>query len=192
MVPSLTTESEFFGHEKGAFTGATARRLGRFELANGGTLLLDEITETPLSLQAKLLRVIQEQEFERVGGTKPIKVDVRIISTSNREMRAAVAQKMIREDLFYRLNVFPIYLPPLRDRKEDILPLANYFIEKFSQENQRPRKSLTSDACQTLIDYAWPGNVRELANLIERAVIMDSTNTISSKQLLIPSNITLT
>ena len=159
-VPETLIESEFFGHEKGSFTGANARRLGRFELANKGTLLLDEISETPLALQAKLLRVVQEQEFERVGGVKPVKVDVRLISTSNRDMKEAIAKKMIREDLYYRLNVVPLYLPPLRDRKEDIIPLTHYFLEKIAFENHQESKTLTKEACQKLLDYSWPGNIR--------------------------------
>ncbi|HEV8053049.1 MAG TPA: sigma-54 dependent transcriptional regulator [Parachlamydiaceae bacterium] len=184
-VPESLIESEFFGHEKGSFTGATARRLGRFELANGGTLLLDEITETPPGLQAKLLRVTQEQEFERIGGSKPVKVDVRLISTSNRDMKEAIAQKMIREDLYYRLDVVPIYLPPLRDRKEDIIPLANYFLEKIALENHRERKNLTEDAHKKLLAYAWPGNIRELSNVIERAVVMDTASHVSEEHLFI-------
>jgi two-component system response regulator AtoC len=184
-VPESLIESEFFGHEKGSFTGATARRLGRFELANSGTLLLDEITETPPGLQAKLLRVTQEQEFERIGGTKPIKVDVRLISTSNRDMKDAIAQKMIREDLYYRLDVVPIYLPPLRERKEDIIPIANYFLDKIAKENHRERKELTDDACKKLLAYCWPGNIRELSNIIERAVVMENSPRISAEHLFI-------
>jgi len=170
-VPETLIESEFFGHEKGSFTGATSKRLGRFELANSGTLLLDEISEIPLSLQAKLLRVTQEQLFERVGGTKPVKVDVRLISTSNREVQDLIDQKVMREDLFYRLNVVPLYLPPLRERQEDILPLAHYFLEKFSGENHKPLKALSKEAENKLLYYSWPGNIRELANILERAVV---------------------
>ena len=187
-IPDTLIESEFFGHEKGAFTGANARRLGRFELANGGTLLLDEITETHSSLQAKLLRVTEEQEFERVGGNKPIKVDVRLISTSNRDIKEAVAQKILREDLYYRLDVIPIQLPPLRDRKEDVIPLAEYFLDKTAQENHRERKILTPEAGKKLLQYRWPGNIRELANTIERAVVMDSSQEILPKHLLIESS----
>jgi two-component system, NtrC family, response regulator AtoC len=182
-VPESLVESEFFGHEKGAFTGATNKRLGRFELAHGGSLLLDEITEIPLALQAKLLRVTQEQEFERVGGSKPIKVDVRLISTSNREMREALANKVLREDLYYRLNVVPIFLPPLRERQEDILPLAEHFIERTCQENHLEKKSLSPDAKKKLLYYRWPGNVRELANVIERAIVMDSAKLIQDIHL---------
>lgn len=186
-VPESLIESEFFGHEKGAFTGANARRLGRFELAHHGTLLLDEITETPQSLQAKLLRVTQEQEFERVGGSKPVTVDVRLISTSNRDMKEAIAEKKLREDLYYRLNVIPIHLPPLRDRKEDIIPLANHFLEKIAKENHREVKVLTAAAEKKLLAYRWPGNIRELANVIERAVVMDKNREVKPEHLLIES-----
>lgn len=182
-VPEALVESEFFGHEKGAFTGAASKRLGRFELADKGSLLLDEITEIPLALQAKLLRVTQEQEFERVGGSKPIKVDVRLISTSNRDMREAIANKVLREDLYYRLNVVPIYLPPLRDRQEDILPLAEYFIERACQGNHLDRKTLSGEAKKKLLYYRWPGNVRELANVIERAIVMDHGKVIQESHL---------
>lgn len=182
-VPESLVESEFFGHEKGAFTGATNKRLGRFELAHGGSLLLDEITEIPLALQAKLLRVTQEQEFERVGGSKPIKVDVRLISTSNRDMKEALASKMLREDLYYRLNVVPIYLPPLRDRQEDILPLAEYFIARTCKENHFEKKTLSPNAKQKLLFYRWPGNVRELANVIERSIVMDQGKVIQESHL---------
>lgn len=184
-VPETLIESEFFGHEKGAFTGANSRRLGRFELAHGGTLLLDEVTEIPQGLQAKLLRVIQEQEFERVGGTKLVKVDVRLISTSNRPIKDAISQKILREDLYYRLNVVPIYLPPLRERQEDIIPLAEYFLQKMCQENHKEAKKLNQGAKRKLLDYHWPGNTRELANIIERAVVMDSSATIASQHLYI-------
>jgi two-component system response regulator AtoC len=172
-VPDTLVESEFFGHERGAFTGATNKRLGRFELAHGGSLLLDEITEIPLTLQPKLLRVTQEQEFERVGGSKSIKVDVRLISTSNRDIREALTNKTLREDLYYRLNVVPIFVPPLRERQEDIIPLAEHFIYRSCQENHLDKKTLSSDAKKKLLDYHWPGNVRELANVIERAIVMD-------------------
>lgn len=187
-IPETLIESEFFGHEKGAFTGANARRLGRFELANGGTLLLDEITEIPITVQAKLLRAIQEQEFERVGGTKPVKVDVRLISTSNRDIKEAIAQKVLREDLYYRLNVVPIFLPPLRERAEDIIPLAEYFLQKISQENHRKCKTLSVEAAKKLLAYNWPGNTRELANIMERAVVMDSGNEVTTSHIFINSN----
>jgi len=170
-VAETLIESEFFGHEKGSFTGASARRLGRFELANHGTLLLDEISEIPPSIQAKLLRVTQEREFERVGGTKPIKVDVRLISTSNRDMQEMIKQKVMREDLFYRLNVIPIFIPPLRERREDIIPLSEYFLQRHCRENHRPVLELEEAAKDKLVEYDWPGNVRELANILERAVV---------------------
>lgn len=182
-MPETLIESELLGHEKGAFTGANARRPGRFELADGGTLLLDEVTEIPLDVQAKLLRVTQEKAFERVGGTKTIKVDVRLISTSNRNIREAIAEKVLREDLYYRLNVIPIFLPPLRERKEDIIPLARYFLEKMSKENHKEMKDLTEEASEKLVDYSWPGNVRELANIIERAVVMDQGKEIKAEHL---------
>lgn len=187
-VPETLIESEFFGHEKGAFTGANLKRIGRFELANDGTLLLDEITEIPLALQAKLLRVIQEHEFERVGGNKSVKVDVRLISTSNRDMKEAISQKVLREDLYYRLNVVPIYLPPLRERKEDIVPLAEYFLIKMCRENNKGKtKILTPESKKKLLEYPWPGNSRELANIIERAVVMDSSLMIAPEHLYVDS-----
>lgn len=182
-VPDTLIESEFFGHEKGAFTGAATRRPGRFELADGGTLLLDEVTEIPLALQPKLLRVVQEQEFERVGGTKPIKVDVRLISTSNRDLKEAIAQKIFREDLYYRLNVIPLHLPPLRERREDIVPLAKYFLARFCQENHSRAKKLTREAEKKLIDYPWPGNIRELANIVERVVVLDEQPQVAPEHL---------
>ncbi|MGC1878099.1 MAG: sigma-54 dependent transcriptional regulator [Rhabdochlamydiaceae bacterium] len=184
-IPTPLLESEFFGHEKGAFTGAMNKKLGRFELADKGTLLLDEISEIPLELQSKLLRAVQEMEFERVGGVRPVQVDVRLISTSNRSMKEAVEQKLFREDLYYRLNVVPIHIPPLRDRKEDILPLAEFFLERLCKENQKPIKQLSNDAKQKLIDYHWPGNIRELANVIERTIVMNTTDTLEAYQLLI-------
>ncbi|MDP1879950.1 MAG: sigma-54 dependent transcriptional regulator [Parachlamydiaceae bacterium] len=182
-IPETLVESEFFGHEKGAFTGAINKRLGRFELADKGSLLLDEITEIPLGLQAKLLRITQEEEFERVGGTKPIKIDVRLISTSNRDIKEAISSKILREDLYYRLNVVPIFLPPLRERQEDILPLAEYFIEQSCLHNHLAKKTITSDAKKKLMNYSWPGNVRELANIIERSIVMDQGKVISSEHL---------
>lgn len=171
-IPSSLLESEFFGHEKGAFTGAIQRRIGRFEMANLGTLLLDEISEISLELQPKLLRAVQEMEFERVGGTQSIHVDVRLISTSNRSMKEAVEKRLFREDLYYRLNVVPIHLPPLRDRPDDILPLAEYFLHRLGRENAKPVQTLAAEAKQKLLDYHWPGNIRELANVMERIVVM--------------------
>lgn len=176
-------ESEFFGHEKGSFTGAHSRKMGRFELAHQGTILLDEVTEIPLSLQPKLLRAIQEQEFERVGGTKVLKVNVRFLATSNRDMKEAIKDKVFREDLFYRLNVVPIQIPALKERKEDILPLARSFLQKFCLENHKDLKHFTPDAEQKLLDYAWPGNVRELANTIERTVVLEAGDCIGGEQL---------
>jgi chemotaxis protein methyltransferase CheR len=170
LSPTLI-ESELFGHEKGAFTGATARKIGRFELANEATIFLDEIGELPLELQAKLLRVIQEGEFERLGSSKTIKVDPRIIAATNRNLKIAVEQGTFREDLWYRLNVFPITVPPLRDRKEDIPGLVEHFVKKFGQKVARKISSISPASMRILQDYTWPGNVRELANVVERAVI---------------------
>jgi two-component system response regulator AtoC len=182
-IPAPLLESEFFGHEKGAFTGAINKRLGRFELADRGTLLLDEISEIPLELQPKLLRAVQEMEFERVGGVHPLHVDVRLISTSNRCMKQAVEQKIFREDLYYRLNVVPIYLPPLRERKEDILPLAEYFLEQMCLENKKSLKLLSKETKTKLLAYHWPGNIRELANVIERAIVMNASTDIHPEQI---------
>ncbi|MCP5505636.1 MAG: sigma-54-dependent Fis family transcriptional regulator [Chlamydiales bacterium] len=186
-LPDSLIESEFFGHEKGAFTGALQKRLGRFERADQGTLLLDEISEIPLALQAKLLRVVQEQEFERVGGCEPIHVDVRLVSTSNREMQEAIEDKTFRTDLYYRLNVIPIYLPPLRERREDILPLANHFIQVVCEKNQLPLKTLSKEAEEKLLNYSWPGNIRELRNAIEHGVVMDYSSIIEKDHLKISS-----
>jgi chemotaxis protein methyltransferase CheR len=170
-------ESELFGHEKGAYTGATARKIGRFELANEATIFLDEIGELPLELQAKLLRVIQEGEFERLGSSKTIKVDARIIAATNRNLKIAVEQGIFREDLWYRLNVFPITVPPLRDRKEDIPSLVEHFVRRFSQRVGRRISSIPPASMRVLQNYPWPGNVRELANVLERAVI-NTTGTV--------------
>ena len=186
-IPSSLLESEFFGHEKGAFTGAIQRRIGRFELANKGTLLLDEISEIPLELQPKLLRAVQEMEFERVGGTSLVDVDVRLISTSNRSMKEAVEKKLFREDLYYRLNVVPIQLPPLRDRQEDIIPLAEYFMQRMCRENGKTIKTLTIEAKKKLLEYHWPGNIRELANVVERIVVMHSADTIAPESVPLDS-----
>ena len=168
-------ESELFGHEKGAFTGAEARREGRFELAHGGTILLDEIGEISPRLQAKLLRVLEEEEFERVGGAKTIKVDVRVISTTNRNLNQEILENHFREDLFYRLNVVPLRVPPLRERTEDIPVLASHFLDLFSKANARPASALTPSTIRKLQAYSWPGNVRELRNLTHRSVVMDNT-----------------
>lgn len=171
-IPKDLIENELFGHEKGAFTGATEIKQGRFELADKGTIFLDEIGDMDLPLQAKLLRVLQESEFERVGGTRTLKVDVRIVAASNKNLERAVADGSFREDLFYRLNVFPISIPPLRERRADILPLARFFLEGFCRDMNRQRLSISEDAVRTLERYVWKGNVRELRNVIERAVIM--------------------
>jgi transcriptional regulator with GAF, ATPase, and Fis domain len=167
-------ESELFGHERGAFTGATTARKGRFELADGGTLFLDEIGELPSAVQVKLLRVLQEREFERVGGTKPLSVDVRVVSATNKDLKSEVSSGNFREDLFYRLNVFPISLPPLADRPEAILPLADYFVHKFGDAFGKKLVGFTERAQSDLLKYGWPGNIRELQNIIERAVILAS------------------
>jgi two-component system response regulator AtoC len=182
-IPETLLESEFFGHEKGSFTGALAKKTGRFELADKGTLLLDEVTEIPLTLQPKLLRAIQEQEFERVGGMRSLHVDVRFLSTSNRNMQEAMESSLFREDLFYRLNVVPIHLPPLREREEDILPLAEAFLAQFCAENHKPKKRLSAPAILKLQQYHWPGNVRELANIIERTVVLDFGEEIDASHL---------
>ncbi len=175
-------ESELFGHERGAFTGAVAARKGRFELAEGGTLLLDEIGEIPLAVQVKLLRVLQEREFERVGGTRTVPVDVRIISATNRDVRAEVLSGRFREDLFYRLNVFPIAIPPLTERPETILPLAEYFVGRYASAFGKKIKGFSAGAKTALRGYGWPGNIRELQNVIERAVIL-SGGEIDSRHL---------
>lgn len=182
-ISETLIESEFFGHEKGAFTGAQSRKTGRFELADRGALLLDEVTEIPLALQPKLLRAIQEQEFERVGGVRSIRVQIRFLATSNRDMQEAIESKIFREDLFYRLNVVPIHLPPLRDRKEDILPLAEFFLQRLCTENHKPLKRLSREAMDKLMDYHWPGNVRELGNIIERTVVLDFDQEIQAEHL---------
>jgi len=165
-------ESELFGHERGAFTGATAMRKGRFEMADGGTLFLDEIGEISPSIQVKLLRVLQEREFERVGGVRPLSVDVRVVSSTNKDLKSEVTAGRFRDDLFYRLNVFPIVLPPLKERAEAILPLAEYFATKFAAAFGKGRKGFTAGARSALVEYGWPGNIRELQNVIERAVIL--------------------
>src|SRR5947208_2920675 len=165
-------ESELFGHEKGAFTGAVARRPGRFELADGGTLFLDEVGDLPAEVQVKLLRVLQEREFERVGGVETVKVDVRVISATHRDLEALIAEGKFREDLYYRLNVFPITLPPLRDRPSDVAPLVEHFIQKFAQSTGRAVRGADAAALAELAAYPWPGNVRELENVIERALIL--------------------
>jgi len=177
-------ESEFFGHERGAFTGATDRREGRFELANQGTLLLDEVSEIPPNLQAKLLRVLQEREFERVGGNRTIKVNVRLLATSNRDLLAHVEKGAFRQDLYYRLNVFPVHVPPLRDRPEDILPLAEHFLTRLSRKLGVKVTGFSESARSAMVGYRWPGNVRELQNTIERAVILTEAGRLVSAAAL--------
>ncbi len=176
-------ESELFGHERGAFTGAVAMKKGRFELADGGTLFLDEVGEMPAALQVKLLRVLQEMEFERVGGTKTIKVDVRVLSASNRNMREDVSAGHFREDLFYRLNVIHIDVPPLRERLDDIPLLVRHFITKYKEETGKGRVELSPEVWKRLYRYNWPGNVRELENVMERAVVLSKGETITSEDL---------
>ena len=171
-LPAALFESELFGHEKGAFTGALSRTPGRFERAHGGSLFLDEIGELPLELQAKLLRVLQEKEFERLGGTSPIRVDVRVIAATNRDLGEAVTTGRFRADLYYRLHVFPIRVPPLRERKEDIARLAGHFVSRYASRFGRRIETISTPALHALLTHSWPGNVRELENVIERAVIL--------------------
>jgi Nif-specific regulatory protein len=171
-LPDSLIESELFGYEKGAFTGAEQRKKGRFELAEGGTLFLDEIGDINLTTQVKLLRVLQEREFERLGSTETIKVNVRLVAATNKDMERAVAAGTFREDLYYRLNVFSIFVPPLRERKADLLLLVDHFLEKFSREHRKSIKRISTPAIDMLMSYHWPGNVRELENTLERAVLM--------------------
>ncbi len=182
-LPDTLIESELFGHEKGAFTGAEARRKGRFELADGGTIFLDEIGDIPLSTQVKLLRLIQQREFERLGGTETIKIDVRIICATNRNLEELIQNNEFREDLYYRINVFPIFVPPLRDRRNDIPSLVDHFIEKFNKRNNARVIRITTSALNMLMVYRWPGNIRELENCIERACILCKDNVIHSYDL---------
>ena len=182
-LPESIIESELFGHEKGAFTGALSQRKGRFELAQGGAIFLDEIGEIPPQVQVKLLRVLQERELERVGGAGTIKVDVRLIAASNRNLEEEVKAGRFREDLYYRLNVFPVHIPPLRERKSDIILLADHFTEKYAQKNSKPIKRISTPAIDLLTSYSWPGNVRELENCIERAVILSTDAVIHSYNL---------
>lgn len=186
-IPRDLLESELFGYEKGAFTGATHRKLGKFELASNGTVFLDEISELEPSLQAKLLRVLQDQIIERIGGTTPIQVNVRVVAATNSDLLRAVKEGRFREDLFYRLNVFPIVIPPLRERKEDIPALTEFFIERFSREMKIPPKKLSIDALKILMQYNWKGNVRELENTIERAMILADGNTILPEHISLMS-----
>jgi DNA-binding NtrC family response regulator len=182
-LPETLLESELFGHEKGAFTGAVQARRGRFELAHGGTLFLDEVAETSVSLQAKLLRVLQEQQFERLGGTRTIVVDVRVIAATNKDLAHAMEEKSFREDLYYRLNVFPIHIPPLRERREDIPPLAEFLGRKTAARMGRRFGALSAEAQAILYRHDWPGNVRELENALERALIVAKSDTILPEDL---------
>jgi len=180
-MPSELLESELFGHERGAFTGAVSTKEGRFQLADGGTLFLDEIGELPLSLQPKLLRVLQEQEFERVGGTRTLRVNVRIVAATNRDLAQMVSTQHFRSDLYYRLNVVPLTMPPLRARQEDIPLLVQHFVRKGAERLHRPMPVIAEQTMAALVDYPWPGNIRELENVIERAIILSS-----GKELVIP------
>ena len=186
-IPEELIESELFGHEKGAFTGATQLRRGRFDLANGGTLFLDEIGDMSLKTQAKILRILQEQKFERVGGNETHSVDVRIIAATNKDLKSEMSRGAFREDLYFRLNVVRIQLPALRERKEDITLLAQYFIKEFATLHQKPVRPISDDAIATLTKYPWPGNIRELRNLLERLVILqapgDETNPIPDAEI---------
>lgn len=182
-IPEELIESELFGHEKGAFTGAISRRKGKFELANGGTIFLDEVGDMSLKTQAKVLRVLQEQSFERVGGTDTIKVDVRVITASNKDLEVLITEGRFREDLYFRLNVIPIEVPPLRRRREDIPMLVNHFLREISVENGKKVKSIALEAMEYFIKYEWPGNVRELQNMIERLVIMSPSDVIGIEDL---------
>ena len=183
-IPENLLESELFGHEKGAFTGATTQRIGKFEQGNHGTLFLDEVGDMSLATQAKILRVLQDGSFERVGGNQTVRVDVRIIAATNKQLEKAVADGQFREDLFYRLNVVRIHLPPLRERREDIKLLAGYFLRKFSRQLRQPVKSISPEAMEFLLQHSWPGNVRELENAIQRALIM------SKGDVLLPADFT--
>jgi transcriptional regulator with GAF, ATPase, and Fis domain len=185
-LPANLIESELFGREKGAFTGAQARQIGRFELANEGTIFLDEIGEMPLELQTKLLRVLQDGEFERLGSPHTIKVNVRVIASTNRNLKEEAENGRFRQDLFYRLNVFPITLPPLRKRKEDIPVLVIYFVEKYSKKMGKTINTVSKATMQMLQEYSWPGNVRELENIIERAVIISQGTTLQVADKLEP------
>jgi len=186
-IPEGLVENELFGHERGAYTGAGARKMGKLELAHRGTLFLDEIGELPLAIQSKLLRVLEERRFERVGGTQEIEANVRIVTATNKDLRAAVADKTFREDLYFRIAAVPITIPPLRDRGDDVLLLAEHFLERFKREFRKPALKLTTDARARLRTYPWPGNVRELQNAIERAAILANGPAIDSEALQLPA-----
>jgi DNA-binding NtrC family response regulator len=185
-IPEGLLETELFGHEKGSFTGASGRKLGKFEVANGGTIFLDEIGDLSFPLQAKILRALEERAFERVGGNATVRVDVRIVAATNRNLRAAVATRRFREDLYFRLSVFPITVPPLRERTEDILLLARHFVDRFCREMGKPVMTLAESAEDALRGYSWPGNVRELQNCIERAVILSDGDRLHAHHLHLP------
>ncbi len=187
-LPENLLESELFGHEKGAFTGAITRKKGKFELANHGTLLLDEVSEMDYPLQSKLLRVLQEREIDRIGGTQPVPIDVRFLATTNRDIEKRIKDGKFREDLHYRLNVMPIHLPPLRERRDDIPLLATHFVEKYCKLENRSVKGLTDDAMVSLMELTWKGNVRELENVIERAVLMCKGDILDKKDLFLPES----
>lgn len=184
-IPSELLENELFGSEKGAFTSSVSRKMGKFEIANGGTLFLDEIGDLDISLQAKLLRVLQQKSFERLGGNKTVEVDVRVIAATNMDLQEMINKKKFREDLYYRLSVFPITIPPLRERSDDIKPLAEYFITKYCKEMKKPAKSLSRDSINILEKYHWPGNVRELENTVERAIILAEGKKINPEHMAI-------
>jgi len=184
-IPAQLLESEMFGYEKGAFTGATIKKVGKFELADGGTLLLDEISEMDIQLQAKLLRVIQESEVDRLGGKMPVPIDVRLLATTNADLQSRILQKTFRSDLYYRLNVIPVVVPPLRERNGDVILLAEYFIKKYSDINEKKEPVLSSDARGILMKHSWPGNVRELENVMERAVLICPSDQITPAHLLL-------
>jgi DNA-binding NtrC family response regulator len=190
-IPKELLESELFGHEKGAFTGADAKKIGKFELADKGTIFLDEIAEMDLSLQTKLLRVIQEGEIERVGGLRAVTIDVRIVAASNRNIEKAVEDGIFREDLFYRLNVFPVVIPPLRERKDDIPLLSEYFVQKYCAELKTSLKKVSKDASEMLMNYPWKGNVRELENCIERAIILCEGDTLLPEHMALNQKLSL-
>jgi transcriptional regulator with GAF, ATPase, and Fis domain len=186
-IPEGLVENELFGHERGAFTGAGARKVGKMDLAHRGTLFLDEIAELPLAIQAKLLRVLEERRFERIGGTQSIDVDVRFVVATNRDLQKLVEEKQFREDLYFRISTVPMTIPPLRDRDDDVLLLAEHFLEKFGREFGKQKLTLSADAKEALLAYRWPGNVRELQNTLERAVILSDGGEIAANALQLPS-----
>ena len=191
-IPQTLIEAELFGYEKGAFTGAVRQKKGRFEIANGGTIFLDEIADMSLEAQAKVLRVLEEMQFERVGGVEPISIDVRVIAATNKDIQREISEGRFREDLYYRLNVVPIHIPPLRERREDISPLIEFYLDYFARENNKAKKAISEDAMNFLVyEYDWPGNIRELKNLIERLNILsrDRVITIDDVKMSIPSQL---